>query len=335
MKTAMITGCASGFGHALARRMIDLGYRVVATDPDPAALEDLASERTLRLALDVRDDAAVRRAVAEANAWSPVDILVNNGGYAIFGTQEEVGLDCVQAMFDVNVFGPARTTRALLPTLRERSGTVVQISSVAGRAVFPESGWYAATKYALEAMSEALLQECATFGVRVRLVEPGAFATNFQQRATLESPEPPVDSPYAAARVLWGRRKQAVLEAPQDPRLVVDAIVASLARPEAFERVIVGADSQRILTLREALGADAFSMLAARRNGLAVAHAPDGHVLLPAQVVAILDGPAPDVDRLEATLIAHHHGHLDHWADDGEPDGPRALALLDALFQRE
>jgi len=333
MKTAMITGCASGFGAALSARLLDSGYRVVATDPDLGALAPLAHHNALLLELDVRDDAQVQRAVDQANAWHPVDILVNNGGYAVFGTQEEVPLDIIQEMFDVNLFGPARMTRALLPTLRERSGTVVQLSSVAGRAVFPESGWYAASKYAIEALSEALVQECATFGVRVRLVEPGSFDTRFLETAIQRSPAPPADSPYTRARELWNRRKSAVLEAPQSPSLVVDAILHSLDRDTAFERLVVGVDSERILTLREALGADAFSMLNIRRNGLRISAAPPGHVLSPAQVSAIFAEPDPPFEQLEATLIAHRLGHLDHWPDSDE--GTAALALLDAMFGRD
>ncbi|MEZ4319335.1 MAG: SDR family NAD(P)-dependent oxidoreductase [Myxococcota bacterium] len=328
MQTAMITGCASGFGAALARRMLDTGTRVVVTDPNLEAIAHFACDDALCLALDVRDDEAVRAAVAAANAWSPVDLLVNNGGYAVFGTQEEVELGVVRDMFDVNVFGPARMTRALLPTLRERAGTVVQISSVAGRAVFPESGWYAASKYALEAMSEALLQECASFGVRVRLVEPGSFATHFLETAVQASPQRDPGSPYASERALWDRRKSSVLEPPQDPSLVVEAIVASLARNVPFERVVVGPDSVRILALREALGADGFSMLNARRNGLVVGHSQPGHVLLPSEVQAVLAADPVDRAALEPTLQALQYGHLDHWADTEA--GRAALALLDA-----
>ena len=102
-----------------------------------------------------------------------VDVLVNNAGYAVFATQEEADLEQIRDLFDVNVLGPARTTQAFLPSLRDRRGVVVQLSSVAGRMTFPESGFYAATKHALEAMSHALLCEAGPMGVRVRVIQPG------------------------------------------------------------------------------------------------------------------------------------------------------------------
>ncbi len=328
-QTVLITGCGSGFGAALAQRLLDSGHRVVATDPDPVTLSSLDGE-CLKLALDVRDPGAVQEVVAAANVWSPVDILVNNGGYAVFGTQEETDLSLVQDMFDVNVFGPARLTRALLPTLRERRGAVVQISSMAGRSVFPESGWYAATKHALEAMTEALAQEVVTHGIRIRLVEPGSFATRFLETAAEASPDRDPASPYRALHGLWDTRKLGVLEPPQDPSLVVDAIVESLARETVFERVVVGADATRILDLRESLGPDAFSLLNQRRNATAefrgfVAGRP-GHVLTPTEATLQLASGSSSPE-LAATIAAWRAGHLDHWQDsEAGRDALRALA---------
>jgi NAD(P)-dependent dehydrogenase (short-subunit alcohol dehydrogenase family) len=327
-ETVLITGCGSGFGAGLAARLLAAGHRVIATDPDPDALELLQGD-CLKLALDVRDAAAIERVVATANRWSPVDVLVNNGGYAVFGTQEETDLELVQDMFDVNVFGPARMTRALLPTLRDRAGTVVQLSSMAGRTVFPESGWYAATKHALEAMTEALAQEVVSFGVRIRLVEPGSFATRFLETAAAASPDRDPASPYAALRAIWDARKIGVLEPPQDPALVVDAILASLQRPTVFERVVVGADAERVLGLREALGPDAFSLLNQHRNappGFAgfTAGRP-GHVLSPLEALEQLEAGL-DTEALRATRAAWRAGHLDHWRDS-----EHGLAALQAL----
>lgn len=332
MPTAFITGCGSGFGARLARRLLTEGHLVVATDPDPSTLADLEGrEDALVLALDVCDPAAVQAVVEAAIAWSPPDLLVNNGGYAVFGSQEEADLDAVRRMFEVNVFGVARVTAALLPTLRLRSGTVVQLSSVAGRTVFPESGWYAASKHAIEAMSEALFQECATFGVKVRVIEPGSFATNFGARATAESlPRDPA-SPYAAVHPVWDARKKDLLEAPQDPELVVEAIVASLSDPAPFSRVPVGPDATRMLALRELIGADPYTLLAGRRNGLVHPSTHDGAVLAPDEVLAAWeerDEADPDglIALLEPTLLALHLGHLHHWEADAR--GREALELL-------
>lgn len=336
MHTVFVTGCGSGFGHAIARRLLTEGHKVVATDPDALGWPQALGEphpNLLCLPLDLRDPDAVLRAVERADAWSPVDALVNNGGYAVFGTQEECGLDAVRDMFEVNVFGTARVTRALLPRLRERSGTVVQISSISGRTVFPESGFYAASKYALEAMTEALFQETCTFGVRVRLVQPGNFATRFQERAAAASPPPPPDSPYDGLRPLWDERRDAVLEEPQDPRLVAEAVARALAAPEPFLRIPVGPDAEHIIGLRDALGPDAWSRFAADRVGLDAPHRP-GDVLAVGEVLALWDrpdaDPPEDVARgLGPTAAAARHGHLGHWKESLE--GQRALRVLARL----
>ncbi len=325
MHTAFITGCATGFGHRLAARLLARGHRVVATDRDTAAWPARlgAPHPNLRvLQCDVRREDSVAAAAEAATAWGPVDVVVNNAGYAIFGTQEETPVDLVREMFEVNVFGAARVTRALLPSLRVHRGQVVQISSVAGRTVFPESGFYAATKYALEAMSEALFQECCTFGVRVRLIQPGSFDTRFLPTAERLSPQPGPDSPYAALRPLWTRRKLAVLEPPQDPERVVDAIVATLDDPTPFRRIPVGPDAERILAVRDALGPDRWSRLAGLRAGLRAEDA-DPELPDPADLPARLDAGSPPPAGL---LAAWRHGHLDHWGDS-----EAGRAALDAL----
>ncbi|MEZ4237885.1 MAG: SDR family NAD(P)-dependent oxidoreductase [Myxococcota bacterium] len=324
MLTAFVTGCASGFGLALARRLLARGDAVVATDeavdPDWAAALP-ASDRLRTFRLDVRRDDDVRAVTEAVLRAGPVDLLVNNAGIAWFGTQEEGDVEAFRDLLDVNVLGPARVTRALLPSLRARRGTVVNLSSVAGRTVFPESGFYAATKHAVEAMSEALFQETCTFGVRVRLIEPGSFATRFLERAAAASPVPPPSSPYAPLREAWGARKGGVLEVPQDPEQVVDAIVRSLDDPAPFRRVPVGPDAERILALRDALGPDPWTRLAGDRNGLVAPHTGD-EVPSAEELLAL-----PDVDpRWALVRAAHAHGHLEHWAETEA--GRRALARL-------
>lgn len=324
MYTAFITGSGSGFGHALTRQLLEAGHRVVATDRATDGWPERLGahgDRLLVLPLDVRDDTAVTRAAADALRWAAIDVLVNNAGEAFFASQEEAPIEAFRELLDVNVLGPARLCRALLPSIRATRGTVVQLSSVAGRTVFPESGFYAATKHALEAMTEALFQETCTFGVRVRLVEPGSFATGFLPRAAALSPTPPSDSPYAAAREVWAARRQEVLEPPQDPERVARAIVASLDDPAPFRRVIVGPDAERILALRDALGPHAWTRLAGDRAGLVAEHVPE-EVPGPAELLRL---PAGD-PRWGLAREALRRGHLGHWAGD-----PAAEAALEAL----
>ncbi len=316
MRSAFVTGSSSGFGLALCRRLLGEGWRVVASADAIGPWTDALRGAEILLC-DVRDPSSVTAAAARAGA---VDLLVNNAGYAVFGSQEEADLDAVRAMFEVNVFGVGRVTQAFLPGLRARAGTVVQLSSVAGRTVFPESGWYAATKYAVEALSEALFQETCQFGVKVRLIEPGSFATGFQARAAAASRPRDPSGPYGALHPTWDARKTAVLKPPQDPEGVVSAIVDSLGDPAPFLRVPVGPDALRILSLRDALGPDRWSRMAADRAGLEAPHRP-GEVLSPAEVLA------GEADLL-ATKAADAHGHLSHWADDEL--GRAALARLRA-----
>lgn len=310
--TVFITGCASGFGAGAVRALLARGHTVIATDPDLDALEPLAALGAIVLRLDLRDPASIHHAVSHALPHGPT-ALVNNGGYAVFATQEEGDVDQMREMFDVNVFGAARLTKALLPRLRECGGTVVQLSSVAGRTVFPESGWYAATKHALEALSEALYQETCTFGVKVRLIEPGSFDTCFLSTAAALSPPKAADSPYASLFDLWMDRKVEVLEPPQDPTAVVEAIVAALDDPRPFYRQPVGPDSEQILALKDALGPDGFSLLSGQRNGGPGLCTPE----------AVISG---DAEARRQAQLAWDHGHLDHWRDDER--GRQALLVL-------
>jgi NAD(P)-dependent dehydrogenase (short-subunit alcohol dehydrogenase family) len=325
MWTAFVTGCSSGFGHALALRLLREGHRVVATSrelgPWADALRATGGDVFVS-ALDVRSSAAVDEVTGKALAWGAIDVVVNNAGRGFFATQEEGSLDTFRDLVDVNVFGVVRVTRALLPSLRSTRGTLVQLSSVAGQTVFPESGFYAATKHAVEALSEALVQEVGPHGVRVRVVEPGQFDTRFQENAAKVSPVPDETSPYAAQRPTWRARRLDVLEPPQPADLVVDAIVRSLSDPAPFRRIPVGSDSERILDLRRALGAEAWGRLSADRNGLDDPHRRPGEVLSPREVLALPSGS----ELLGPTRTAWGLGHLRHWEQDAL--GRRALAHL-------
>lgn len=328
MRRALITGCKSGFGRALSERLLRDGWFVVATDPDPSDLAAIATSdaeraRLLVLPLDVRDLDQVTHAAAAAG---DVDLLVNNGGFAVFGTQEHADLEAMRDLFDVNVLGPARTVQALIAGIRRRKGCVVQISSIAGRMAFPESGFYAATKHSIEAMSEALFEEAGPDGVRVVLIQPGAFQTRFFETASRLSKPREESSSYAPRFASWDARKSDVLAPDQHPPLLVDAIVAAVESGLPFQRVRVGRDSAKILGLKDALSADAWTRLMAWRVGGAPGGGPDD-VLSPADLVAALQSGASNA-RLDATRAAFRAGFLEFWSD--LPHGLTALAALAA-----
>lgn len=187
MKTWLITGCSSGFGQRLALAAAARGDRVVATARDVESIRDMARRfdgRMIALPLDVTDVDSVNAAVAEALAtFGGIDVVVNNAGYGLFGAIEEGTPEEYRALFEVNVFGLIETTRAVLPTLRRTGGTIVNMSSGAGIAGSGGGGYYNASKFAVEGLSEALAGELRPFGVRVILAEPGPFRTDFLGRS--------------------------------------------------------------------------------------------------------------------------------------------------------
>jgi len=181
----LITGCSSGIGRATAEFFADEGWTVYATSRDEDDLTDLAEDGCHTAALDVTRAAQVEEVVDRViDEQGHLDCLVNNAGYAQYGPLEDVPAGQLQEQFDVNVYGPHRLTRAVLPHMREaEDGTIVNVSSVSGRISMPGTGAYSGSKFALEAMSDALRGEVDGFGVDVVLVEPGPVATNFEARS--------------------------------------------------------------------------------------------------------------------------------------------------------
>ena len=188
-KTVLITGCSSGIGRATAHAFNDKGWTVYATARNPADIETLGEAGCKLATLDVTDGEAVDRVVDRIlDEEGAIDALVNNAGYGQFGPIEDVTAERVHEQFDVNVYGPHRLTRAVLPAMRrEGDGTILNVSSVAGRVAFPGGGVYCGSKFALEAMSDALRNEVREFGVDVVVVEPGAVRTAFSDRVSREA----------------------------------------------------------------------------------------------------------------------------------------------------
>ena len=186
-RTWLVTGCSSGLGRAIAETLA-AGNKVVVTARRQEATEAIAiahPERALSLSLDVTDQASVDQAVSKALNWAgSVDVLVNNAAYGLYGAVEEASDDEIFPLFDTNVLGLIRMVRAVLPGMRGRgAGTVINVGSVAGIVAGPGNGFYAASKFAVEALSEALQAELAPLGVRVVLIEPSGIRTDFHGRS--------------------------------------------------------------------------------------------------------------------------------------------------------
>ena len=246
MATWLITGCSTGLGRALASAALDCGETVVVTARDAASVEDLARSHpgtALALSLDVRDHAQIQDVVAAARArFGAIDVLVNNAGHSYRAAVEEAAEDQVQELFATNFFGPAALIRAVLPKMREqRSGTIVNISSIAAHSCPLGSGYYAASKAALEAMTESLRKEVQPFGITVMAVEPGAFRTSF-----LGSVAQPREVIGDYARTVGIRREQDAARNGQqagDPARAAQAIITAVQSPSTPRLLVLGPDA--------------------------------------------------------------------------------------------
>jgi NAD(P)-dependent dehydrogenase (short-subunit alcohol dehydrogenase family) len=191
-KVWFITGCSTGFGRELAKHLLENDYRVVVTARNADKVQDLVeinAENALAVSLDVTDKAQVAQAVAKAeDHFGKIDVLVNNAGFGYFGAIEESDETEVRAMFEANFWGLAEMTRAVLPKMREqKSGTIVNISSIGGIVGFPGVGYYNATKFAVNGFSDALQKEVAPLGIKVITVEPSGFRTDWAGRSANEA----------------------------------------------------------------------------------------------------------------------------------------------------
>jgi NAD(P)-dependent dehydrogenase (short-subunit alcohol dehydrogenase family) len=196
-KAVLITGCSTGIGRATAEHLAAKGWKVYATARRPESIADLVGKVHATLALDVTDEASMEAAVKQVeDAEGAVGVLVNNAGYSRSGAVETVPMDDVRRQFETNVFGLVRMCQLVLPGMRrQRYGRIVNLSSMGGRVTFPGGGFYHGTKYAVEAISDALRFEVRGFGVDVVLIEPGLIKTEFGDTVAKEMGED--DGDYA------------------------------------------------------------------------------------------------------------------------------------------
>lgn len=239
-----ITGCSTGFGRELARHTLELGYPTVVTARNPAQVEDIAKgheDNALVLKLDVTKPEEIAAAVKAAEArFGRIDVLVNNAGIGYFGSLEESEIAEARKMFDINIWGLMDMTRAVLPMLRkQRSGTVVNISSIGGLRGFPAVGFYNGTKFAVEGLSESLSKEVAHLGIKVLIVEPSGFRTDWAGRSANEAPETIEDyRPSAGERMRQIRELSG--NQPGDPVKAVQAIVKAVEAKDPPLRLLLG-----------------------------------------------------------------------------------------------
>ncbi len=253
-QTILITGTSSGLGRATAKLFRSRGWNVVATMRSPEDETELTKlDRTLVTRLDVQDASSIGAAVAGGiEAFGRIDALVNNAGYGAYGPLEATPSEEIRRQFDVNVLGLLATTQALLPHFRaNRSGAIVNVSSMGGRVAFPLGTLYHGTKFAVEGLSESLAYELAPVGVRVKLVEPGLIATDFGGRSLAFSNDPALTEYQPVVEAVMG---------------AFGATMEQASAPEAIAEVVYEAATDETDRLRFEAGPDARQVLASRRE---------------------------------------------------------------------
>ena len=270
-KTALVTGASSGIGEETARTLHKLGYTVYAAARRTDRLEQLTPIGIHALAMDVTDDesmtSGIEKIIAETGR---IDVLVNNAGYGSFGAIEDVSIDEARRQFEVNVFGLARLTQLVLPHMRaQRSGTIINISSIGGRFTTLLGGWYHASKHAVEALSDALRMETAPFGIDVAVIEPGLIRTEWSGIAAKHLEETAEGSAYASQikAVANSMRSESTNKRQSPPSVIADTVEKIVTARKPRTRYVVGFAAKPLVTLRHILPDRAFDRLISAGQG--------------------------------------------------------------------
>ena len=270
----LVTGCSTGIGRAVAQALLASGHTVWATARRPETLADLAEAGAHVTALDVTDEESMRAAVDQVEAaHGAVGTLVNNAGYGEYGAVEEVALDKVRAMFETNVFGLARMCQLVLPGMRAAGrGRILNVSSMGGRMTFPLGGYYHASKYAVEALSDALRVEVRPFGVDVVVVEPGVTRSSFGDTiGTSDGLAGEPDSPYAAMRAGITETNRGAYANPRvsvSSESVAEVVVRAVEAGRPRTRYLLTPAARAMVTARTLGGDRVWDRIVSRQLGL-------------------------------------------------------------------
>lgn len=271
-KIALVTGASSGIGEATARKLHGLGFTVYGAARRVDRMAKLAADGIRPLAMDVTDEdsmqAGIARILAEAGR---IDVLVNNAGYGSYGALEDVPLAEARYQFEVNVFGAARLIQLVLPGMRaQRSGTIVNISSMGGKIYTPLGGWYHGTKFALEALSDCLRLEVKPFGIDVVVIEPGGIRTEWGGIAADNLRKVSAEGPYAGQAEPMARSMDSELadRRTSPPSVIADAIAKAVTARRPRARYLVGFAAKPLVTLRRVLPDRAFDFTIKRATGV-------------------------------------------------------------------
>ncbi|WP_432845848.1 oxidoreductase [Amycolatopsis sp. CA-161197] len=267
-KVALVTGASSGIGESTARELLERGYTVYGAARRVERMADLAERGVRTLALDVTDEESVEKAVAAIVAESGrIDLLVNNAGYGSYGAVEDVPLSEARYQFEVNVFGAARLIQLVLPVMRaQRSGRIVNISSMGGKIYTPLGAWYHGTKFALEGFSDSLRMEVRPFGIDVVVVEPGGIATEWGGIAVDHMTEVSGKGAYSdlAGKLAKGMNSGINARMMSQPSVIAKTVAKAATARRPRTRYAAGFGAKPLIFLRRALPDRAFDTLITR-----------------------------------------------------------------------
>ncbi len=268
--TALVTGASSGIGEQTALKLHAAGFTVYGAARRVERMQHLTANGIRVLAMDVTDHESIASGVEQVIAETGrLDALVNNAGYGSYGAVEDVSIEEARAQFEVNVFGAAELIRRVLPQMRsQRSGTIVTISSMGGKMATPFGGWYHATKFAVEALSDCLRMETAPFGIRVVIIEPGSIDTEWGAIAAQKLRSSSAAGPYAARSAAMARSLSRGGNRKSPPSVVADAVVKAVTAGRPHTRYAVGANAKLAIGLRKVLPDRAFDSVIGRATGV-------------------------------------------------------------------
>ncbi|MFF2450963.1 oxidoreductase [Isoptericola sp. NPDC058082] len=271
-KVALVTGASSGIGESTARKLQSIGYTVYGAARRTDRLQRLAADGVRPLRMDVTDEQSMKDGVATIVAdTGRIDVLVNNAGYGSYGAIEDVDIDEGRRQFEVNVFGAMNLTQLVLPRMREqKSGTIVNITSMGGKIYTPLGGWYHGTKFALEALSDCLRLELAPFGIDVVVIEPGGIATEWGGIAADNLEKTSANGPYErqAEAVARSLRSEANTRRNSPPSVIADAIAKAVTARRPKTRYAVGYGARPLIAAGRILGDRQFDALITRASGV-------------------------------------------------------------------
>jgi NAD(P)-dependent dehydrogenase (short-subunit alcohol dehydrogenase family) len=277
-KVALVTGASSGIGEATALKLREAGYTVYGAARRVQRMQHLTKQGIQPLAMDVTDDTSMRDGVEKIIADNGrLDVLVNNAGYGSYGAVEDVPLQEAREQFEVNVFGAARLTQLVLPHMRaQRSGTIVNITSMGGRMYTPLGGWYHATKFALEALSDCLRMELKPFGIDVVVIEPGGVKSEWGGIAAQKVRAVSGTGPYAPQgnAVAESLSSEANERRMSSPDLIAKTIVKSVRARRPKTRYAVGFGAKPMIFLHNTLPNRTFGAFMRRATGVPANYVP-------------------------------------------------------------